>query len=124
MSFSVDVSDVRAVESGNLRDDALESLTRQIEADMRPYVKHLTGALERSAEVASDFRGGRITYTATDRRGHEYASDAYNDPNVGRHAGQNPKATAEWGRKAEQDLGASWAQYAGELIEGAVNGSS
>lgn len=122
MSFTVDVSDVRAFESGSIRDDALEKLTRQIEADMRPYVKKLTGTLERSAEVSSDFRGGRITYTASGSNG-DYASYAYHDSHVGRHANQNPKATSEWSKAAERDLGSSWADYAAKLIAEGINGA-
>lgn len=123
MSYAIDISDIESLESGQLHGDVLEKLTMQVEADMRPYVKRDTGALERSAATNSDFRAGRITYSATDERGREYASDAYNDPRVGSHEGQNPKAAPEWASRAETDLGGSWAEYAGELIEEALRDS-
>ena len=123
MSITIDVSDVESLESGEMHDDLLEKLTMQIEGDLRPYVKHDTGALERSSATNSDFRAGRITYSATDDRGREYASHAYYDERVRRGPRQNPKATDQWDRKAEADLGESWAAYAGDLIEEAASDS-
>ena len=123
MSFSIDLSDVESLESGALHDDLLEKLTMQIEGDLRPYVKHDTGALERSSATNSDFRAGRITYSATDDRGREYASEAYWDPRVRKGPRQNPKGTDQWDREAEDDLGDSWAAYAGDLIEEAMRDS-
>ena len=120
MSFAVDVSDMESLESGAVHDDALERMAMQIEGDLRPYVKRDTGALERSAATNSDFRAGRITYSATDDRGHEYASDAYWDDRVRKGPRQNPRASGQWDRKAEADLGDSWAEYAGRLIEEAI----
>lgn len=123
MSVRVDVSDLESLESGQLHGDVLERLTMQIEGDLRPYVKHDTGALERSSATNSDFRAGRITYSASDDRGREYAADAYFDERVRRGPRQNPKASDQWDRKAEADLGDSWAAYAGDLIEEALRDS-
>ena len=120
MSLTIDVSDIESLESGQLHGDVLEKLTMQIEGDLRPYVKHDTGALERSAATNSDFRAGSITYSATDDRGHEYAADAYWDSRVRKGPRQNPRASGQWDRKAEADLGDSWAEYAGRLIEEAI----
>ena len=123
MSITIDVSDIESLEAGAVHDDALEKLTMQVEGDLRPYVKHDTGALERSSATNSDFRAGRITYSATDDRGHEYAADAYWDSRVRRGPRQNPKASDQWDRKAEADLGDSWAEYAGDVIEEALRDS-
>lgn len=126
MSVRVDVSDLESIESGPLHGDLLEKLARQVEGDLRPYVKRSNVGhphLVDSAATNSDFRAGRITYSATDDRGHEYASDAYWDPRVRDGAGQNPKASDQWDRKAEADLGDSWAAYAGDLIEEALRDS-
>lgn len=123
MSYTVDISDIESLESGAVHDDALERLARQVEGDLRPYVKRSNVGhphLVDSAATNSDFRAGRITYSATDDRGHEYASDAYWDPRVRDGEGQNPKASDQWDRKAEADLGDSWAEYAGRLIEEAI----
>ena len=98
--------------------DALETLTRKVEADMRPFVKHDTGALESSALLNSDFRGGTIRYTAT--RGHgEYAGYAYDDPNVAA-TDHNPKATAHWDEAARAERSEEWARvYVDALTGGA-----
>lgn len=126
MSVRVDVSDLESLESGQLHGDVLERLTMQIEGDLRPYVKR-SGVehphLVDSAATNSDFRAGRITYSASDDRGREYAADAYWDPRVRSGPGQNPKASDQWDRKAEADLGDSWAAYAGDLIEEALRDS-
>lgn len=91
----------------------VEALTRQVEWDMRPYVKHDTGQLEGSARRGGDFAHGRIEYSAD--RGHgEYAAYAYYDEAVGEHIRQNPRATARWAEKARADHGEKWAEVLGE----------
>ena len=96
--------------------DALELLTLTAEADMQPYVKRDTGRLERSARGASDFRGGKIVYTALDDDGEEYASIAYEDPRIGSHGDQNPKATAHWAEAASDDHAEEWARLLADEI--------
>ncbi|WP_307739346.1 minor capsid protein [uncultured Parolsenella sp.] len=91
----------------------VEALTRQVEEDMRPYVKRDTGQLADSAREMSEFERGRITYSAD--RGHgEYAAYAYYDEAVGDHYGQNPRATARWAEKAKADCGEEWAEMLGK----------
>ena len=117
LDVSVDLSPALARLEGPGAADALEALTREIEADIRPYVKRDTGTLEQSAELASDFRAGRVEWTAVDEHG-EYASYAYYDKNVGAHEGQNPKATSHWIEAAKAVLMGSWTRRAGELFAG------
>ena len=95
--------------------DVLERVTREIEADIRPYVKRDTGAVEESAQLMSDYRSGRIVWSATDRGG-DYAGYAYEDQNVGAHSGQNPKATARWAEVAKAEKAEEWARMAAEII--------
>lgn len=95
---------------------ALELLTRTVEQDMRPYVKHDTGQLEDSASLNSDFAGGRIVYTAVDSRGTDYAGYAYEDPNVAA-TDPNPKATANWAEACAADRRGEWERLLGSEIE-------
>jgi len=97
--------------------DALELLTVTVEEDMRPYVKHDTGRLEESARKNSDFRGGRIVYTAVDEEtGEDYAAAAYEDPRVGEHGDQNDKATAHWAEAASNDRSEEWAELLAQAM--------
>lgn len=116
VSVKVDLKPALSRLSGNGKADALEALSREVEADIRPYVKRDTGTLEQSAELASDYRSGRIVWTAQD--GGEYAGYAYDDPNVGDHAGQNPRATARWIDAAKSVLMEDWKRMAARLFSG------
>jgi hypothetical protein len=87
--------------------DAMELLTRTVEADMRPYVKRDTGQTVDSAQILSDFRAGEIVYDATRVAGHPYAEYAYEDPHVAK-TDTNPKATAHWKDAAERDRAGEW----------------
>lgn len=96
---------------------ALELLTLTVEEDMRPYVKKDTGKLEGSAQKSSDFARGRIVYTAEDARGREYAGYAYDDPNVGKHDGQNRKAAAQWAEVSAADRMGEWERAMAAALE-------
>lgn len=116
VSIASDLSPILAAMDSAEAGDALELLALTAEADMRPYVKRDTGQLERSALGASDFRAGKIVYTALDDDGEEYASIAYEDPRIGSHGDQNPQATAHWAEAASDDHAEEWA----ELLAGAI----
>lgn len=118
MSIKVecDFSDINKRLGDTRVKDALELITRTIEADMRPYVKRDTGTLEDSAQVASNFRAGEIVYTATQGNG-EYASFAYEDPHVAA-TDTNPHATAHWDEAAMQDRQDEWARLFAETLIG------
>lgn len=107
---------LRAMDSAEAG-DALELLTLTVEEDMRPYVKHDTGHLEDSARSNSDFRGGKIVYTAADEDGEDYAAAAYEDTRVGKHGNQNANATARWAEKASEDRAEEWAEMIAHAIE-------
>ena len=102
---------------GTAKADAIEALSREIEADIQPYVKRDTGTLSESPRALSDYRAGKVVWSATDG-GDDYAGYAYEDPNVGAHAGQNPKATARWIEAAKADLMDSWTKFAASLFGG------
>lgn len=114
VNVTVDLSKALGAMDSAAAGDALELLTLTIEEDMRPYVKHDTGQLEDSAALNSDFRGGRIVYTAT-RDGKEYAGYAYEDPNVA-VTDPNPRATARWAEHAAEDRGAEWARILADAL--------
>lgn len=116
VSVKVDLTPALSRLSGNGKADAIEALSREVEADIEPYVKRDTGTLAGSPEIASDYRAGRIVWTAQD--GGEYAGYAYDDPNVGDHEGQNPKATARWIEAAKRELMDSWTRLAASLFSG------
>lgn len=114
---SVDLKPALSRLRGTAKADAIEALSREIEADIQPYVKRDTGTLMDSPRAASDYRAGRIVWTAQ-KDGKEYAGHAYDDPNVGRHEGQNPLATWHWIDVAKNDLLASWVKLAARLFGG------
>lgn len=114
---TVDAGDVLDRLRGGGFDDCLERITREIEGDMRPYVKRDTGTLEGSAALNSDFRRGRIVWTA-EGEGGEYAGYAFDDPAVGTHAGQNPKATARWTEVAKKENSDRWRRLASRVFAG------
>ena len=98
---------------GNL----LGQLTRLIEFDTKPYVKHDTGQTEESAD-SSDFSSGVIIYSATDRKGRQYAGYAYEDPHVRKGDRQNPKATPKWFEHAQSDRIEDWLRFVAEAVTG------
>lgn len=98
VSMTANLSGILKAFEGEQAKDALELLTRTVEADMRPYVKKDTGALEDSAVANSKFREGVIVYTANRGYG-EYAGYAYEDPNVA-STDRNPRATSRWDEAA------------------------
>ncbi len=98
----------------------LEALTRTIEAATRPYVKYDTGQTYKSSAF-SDFSSGTITYSATDRKGRQYAGHAYEDDRVSEADKVNhPQATGHWFEKAEADLLDEWERFAAEYVTGGV----
>lgn len=117
VSVKVDLKPALSRLRGSKKADALESLTREIEADIRPYVKRDTGTLEESAQHMSDFRAGKIVWSAEDGYG-EYAGYAYDDQRVGQHSGQNPQAAPQWASVAKNDLMDSWTRLAAKLFGG------
>ena len=106
VSVKVNLKAAKARFDAKAQADATEALARQVESDMRPYVKRDTGLLEGSAALDSDFRGGHIKYSATSR-GSEYAGYAYDDSNVAA-TDRNPKATSHWFEAAKKACGAKW----------------
>lgn len=116
VTIESDLSAILSSFQGEEAKDALELLTRTVEADMRPYVKKDTGALEASAESNSRFREGVIVYTAT--RGYcEYAGYAYEDPNVA-STDRNPKATSHWDEAAADERMDEWEQLIADALTG------
>lgn len=95
-------------------ENLLGKLTRKIEFDTKPYVKHDTGETEDSAE-SSDFSSGVIVYSATDKRGRQYAGYAYEDPAVA-ETDRNPKATAKWFENAQKDRMGDWLRFVAEAV--------
>lgn len=93
----------------------LGQLTRLIEFDTKPYVKHDTGETENSAD-SSDFSSGTIVYSATDKKGRQYAGYAYEDPHVRKGDRQNPKATPKWFEHAQQDRMEDWLRFVAEAV--------
>lgn len=93
----------------------LGQLTRRIAFDTKPYVKHDTGQTEESAD-SSDFSSGVIVYSATDKRGRQYAGYAYEDPHVRKGDRQNPKATAKWFEHAQKDRMEDWLRFVAEAV--------
>lgn len=92
----------------------LGQLTRMIEFDTKPYVKHDTGETENSAD-SSDFSSGTIVYSATDKKGRQYAGYAYEDPAVA-ETDRNPKATDRWFENAQQDRMEDWLRFVAEAV--------
>lgn len=92
----------------------LGQLTRLIEFDTKPYVKRDTGQTEDSA-AASDFASGVIVYSATDKRGRQYAGYAYEDPAVA-ETDHNPKATDHWFDNAQKDRMGDWLRFVAEAV--------
>jgi hypothetical protein len=92
----------------------LGQLTRLIEFDTKPYVKHDTGDTEESAD-SSDFSSGVIVYSATDRKGRQYAGYAYEDPAVA-ETDKKPKATDHWFEKAQLDRLEDWMRFVAEAV--------
>lgn len=92
----------------------LGQLTRLIAFDTKPYVKHDTGQTEESAD-SSDFSSGVIVYSATDKRGRQYAGYAYEDPSVA-ETDHNPKATAKWFEQAQKDRMGDWIRFVAEAV--------
>lgn len=102
-------------------DNLLGQLTRMVEFDTKPYVKHDTGLTEQSAD-SSDFSTGTITYSATDKKGRQYAGYAYEDPHVRKGDRQNPKATARWFENAKADRIDDWVRFvADEVTKGSAD---
>lgn len=97
---------------GNL----LGQLTRTIEFDTKPYVKRDSGDTEDSAD-SSDFSSGAIVYSATDRKGRQYAGYAYEDPAVA-ETDHNPKATSKWFEQAQKDRMGDWLRFVAEAVAG------
>lgn len=94
----------------------LGDLTRLVQADTAPYVKRDTGQTMNSAEH-SDFASGVITYSASDKKGRQYAGYAYMDPHVA-ETDSNTKATARWFEAAKADRLPDWVRYVAERIAG------
>ncbi len=92
----------------------LGQLTRRIAFDTKPYVKHDTGQTEESAD-SSDFSSGVIVYSATDKRGRQYAGYAYEDPAVA-ETDRNPKATDHWFENAQLDRMEDWLRFVAEAV--------
>lgn len=92
----------------------LGQLTRLIAFDTKPYVKHDTGQTEESAD-SSDFSSGVIVYSATDKKGRQYAGYAYEDPAVA-ETDRNPKATARWFENAQLDRMEDWLRFVAEAV--------
>lgn len=92
----------------------LGQLTRTIEFDTKPYVKRDTGETEDSAD-SSDFSSGVIVYSATDKKGRQYAGYAYEDPAVA-ETDHNPKATAHWFEHAQKDRMGDWLRFVAEAV--------
>lgn len=114
IDVEVSFSDFPSLDSG---DNLLGQLTRMVEFDTKPYVKHDTGQTEESAD-ASDFSTGVIVYSATDKRGRQYAGHAYEDPHVRKGDRQNPKATARWFERAQADRMGEWLRFVAESVAG------
>lgn len=95
---------------GNL----LGQLTRLIEFDTKPYVKRDSGETEDSAD-SSDFSSGVIVYSATDRKGRQYAGYAYEDPAVA-ETDHNPKATSKWFEQAQKDRMEDWLRFVADTV--------
>lgn len=97
-------------------ENLLGKLTRKIAFDTKPYVKHDTGETEDSAD-SSDFSSGVIVYSATDKRGRQYAGYAYEDPAVAEtDRNQKPKATAKWFEQAQKDRMGDWLRFVAEEV--------
>lgn len=92
----------------------LGQLTRRIEFDTKPYVKRDSGETGDSAD-SSDFSSGVIVYSATDKKGRQYAGYAYEDPAVA-ETDKNPKATAKWFEKAQLDRLEDWMRFVVEAV--------
>lgn len=92
----------------------LGQLTRRIAFDTKPYVKHDSGKTEESAD-SSDFSSGVIVYSATDKKGRQYAGYAYEDPAVA-DTDHNPKATAKWFENAQLDRMEDWLRFVAEAV--------
>ena len=92
----------------------LGQLTRLIAFDTKPYVKHDTGQTEESAD-SSDFSSGVIVYSATDKKGRQYAGYAYEDPAVA-ETDRNPKATDHWFENAQLDRMEDWLRFVAEAV--------
>ena len=120
IKVTADLAPLLSPLTGRGREDAMERLAREVEADVRPYVKRDTGSLEDSAATYSDFRSGRIVWSAQGPGG-EYAGHAYETEGVGRHTGQNPKATARWAEAAKRELLESWRRLASEAFSGGAS---
>lgn len=92
----------------------LGQLTRLIAFDTKPYVKHDSGQTEDSAD-SSDFSSGVIVYSATDKKGRQYAGYAYEDPAVA-ETDRNPKATDHWFENAQSDRIEDWLRFVAEAV--------
>lgn len=92
----------------------LGQLTRRIEFDTKPYVKRDSGETEDSAD-SSDFSSGVIVYSATDKKGRQYAGYAYEDPAVA-ETDHNPKATSKWFEQAQKDRMGDWLRFVAEAV--------
>lgn len=92
----------------------LGELTRLVQSDTAPYVKRDTDQTMNSAEH-SDFSSGVIVYSASDKKGRQYAGYAYTDPDVA-DTDKNPKATARWFEAAKEDRLSDWVRFVAETI--------
>lgn len=117
VAVRVDLGPALSRLTGRGKADAVEALTREVEADIQPYVKRDTGTLSESPRALSDYRAGRVVWSATEG-GKEYAGYAYDDPSVGDHEGQNPRATDHWVEAAKADLMDGWERLAARLFGG------
>nr|DAF71553.1 MAG TPA: Minor capsid protein [Caudoviricetes sp.] len=96
----------------------LGDLTRLVQADTAPYVKRDTDETMNSAKH-SDFASGVITYSASDKKGRQYAGYAYMDPHVAKSdTDKHPKAAAKWFEAAKADRLSDWVRYVAERVAG------
>ena len=56
-----------------------------------------------------------IVYSATDKKGRQYAGYAYEDPAVA-ETDHNPKATSKWFEQAQKDRMGDWLRFVAEAV--------
>ena len=108
MSVSADLSGLARIERD--RADILEEAARRAELEIRRYVPVAEGTLRASAQIASMFRAGLITWSTP------YAVEQYYVPMAHSHPGTCDHWDEAWARERLPE----WLDYVGRIYEGRI----